>query len=126
MRTRSVVALLMGLGLALIGVACGDDGDDEIDLNDAFGGQETVEREVVEGWPDAWCSVQPGVRRDELVDAMGEPTSETPESLSWDGFNYQFNAFLNVNGSVRQMDINTIMLSEREIAELPCDDIRTL
>ena len=83
--------------------------------------------EVVAAWPEAWCSVEPGVTRDELVEVMRDVgLSETPESLSWDGFNYQFNAFLNVEGTVRQMDINTVMLSAEEVAELPCEETRVL
>lgn len=57
--------------------------------------------------------------------AMGEPTRASEESLTWSAHQYQFNAFLNADGTVRQLDINRHSLSEAEKAGLQCNPVRT-
>jgi hypothetical protein len=120
-RGRACVVLLT---IALLSVsACGDDDSDVAGILES---SENISAEEVAQWPEKWCSVQPGATRDDLVEVMGQPTSETEESLSWSAFNYQFNAFLDVQGHIRQMDINTIMLSQAEQSALECDETRVL
>ena len=60
-----------------------------------------------------------------LIALMGKPTSDSlADQSSWDGYEWQFNAFYDVNGNVRQLDINDIQLSAAEKASLTCDTTR--
>ena len=82
-------------------------------------------RALVASWPAKWCQAAPGVTsKDALIALMGKPTDEAGDSLSWDGYEYQFNAFIGVDGGIHQMDINDIQLSPSERAALPCDTTR--
>lgn len=90
--------------------------------------------EVVKTWPTKWCRARIGATRDEMRDLMGEPTDEstadeTPAgfqpSMTWDAFEYQFNAFFGVDDTVRQLDVNDIELSAAEKAAISCDFTRT-
>ena len=44
--------------------------------------------------------------------------------MSYDAFEYHFTAFFGVDGTVRQLDANTIDLTEEEIAAIPCETTR--
>ncbi len=85
--------------------------------------------DTVKTWPVEWCKTQPGMSRDQMRALMGTPTSEYGAStgnpqMSWSAFNYQFNAFFDVNDHVRQLDINTIALSATDSAAIACDVTR--
>lgn len=56
---------------------------------------------------------------------MGPPTSSSPSSLTWSARQYQFNAFLDEGGKVRQLDINEYDLSAAEKAALKCKSVRS-
>jgi len=43
----------------------------------------------------------------------------------WSAYQYQFNAFLDPDGTVRQLDVNSHSLSEAEQAAFTCEKIRT-
>jgi hypothetical protein len=98
--TKTLSAALLATTLAV--AACGSNGDD------APKGEPPVTEELsadqAAKWAETWCSIEPGVSRDDLVAAMGEPTSGTQQVVSWDGFGFHFNAFLDVHGNVWQMD----------------------
>jgi hypothetical protein len=63
-------------------------------------------------WPEAWCSVEPGVSRDDLIAAMGEPTTETTQDLAWVGFGQAYYAFFDATGLIFQMDVNNTAPTE--------------
>ena len=76
-------------------------------------------------WPAKWCQAQPGISKEQLVGIMGQPTHAFPTQMSWSDRHYQFNAFLEQDGTVRQLDINLASLTEAEKAALQCKDVRT-
>ncbi len=133
MRIRTVVVPL-ALATALQISACG--GDDSTSSTPSAGTGAAVptpvqnegpSAEEVATWPEKWCTVQPGVTKQELLTVMGPPTEDGAEGSSWDAFGYQFNAFYDETGKVRQLDINTIMLSsdqQAKIAAAGCDETR--
>jgi hypothetical protein len=112
--TKTLSAALLATTLAV--AACGSNGDD------APEGEPPVTEELnanqAATWAETWCSIEPGVSRDDLVAAMGEPTSETSQDLAWVGFGYSLYAFLDVDGNVYQMDVNG--------PGLPCESTRRI
>jgi hypothetical protein len=88
-------------------------------------GDSQVAQSTADAWPAKWCQAQPGATKEELVAIMGPSTSSSPTTMSWSAHQYQFNAFLDANGKVSQLDINTHSLSAAEQAGLKCDKIRT-
>jgi hypothetical protein len=57
---------------------------------------------------------------------MGPPTDTSPTTMSWNVKQYRFYAFLDPDGRVRQLDINTYSLSAAEQAALSCATVRTI
>lgn len=84
-----------------------------------------VSQKVADTWPAKWCQAQPGATADSLVALMGAPSWKTDTTMTWAAHQYQFNAFLEASGKVRQLDINLYRLSEKEKAALPCAAVRT-
>ena len=84
-----------------------------------------VPKKVAEAWPAKWCEAQPGSTKEELVRIMGQPTRAGEEHMTWLAHQFQFNAFLNSNGTVEQLVINLHSLSDAEKAALKCDRVRT-
>jgi hypothetical protein len=82
-------------------------------------------RGAAASWPTKWCQAQPGITREQLVSIMGAPTSAFPTQMSWSDDHYQFNAFLNEDSTVKQLDINLASLTQAEKAGLGCKDIRS-
>jgi len=79
----------------------------------------------VRGWAANWCQAQPGISKAQLIAIMGKPTSDfSAESSSWDGYEWQFNAFYDANGNVRQLDINDYRLTAADKATITCDTTR--
>ncbi len=91
------------------------------------GGGDTsgVPRAVADGWSAKWCQAAPGNTKEQLIGIMGAATSTTATTLSWSAYQYQFNAFLDPDGTVRQLDVNAHSLSEAEKAAFACEKIRT-
>ena len=85
----------------------------------------SIPKEVAGAWPAKWCEAQPGSTKEELVAIMGQPTSASPKQMSWSAHQFQFNAFLDPNGKVEQLDINFHSLSDAEKAALQCGKVRT-
>jgi hypothetical protein len=81
---------------------------------------------VAEAWPAKWCQAEPGMTKDALIALMGPPSGSSDEFANWQEGGYQFNAFLEPDGTVRQLDTNTYSLSEKQKAALACDTIRTV
>jgi hypothetical protein len=104
---------------AALALGCGDS------LESHGGESATPSAAEVSRWPSAWCSVQPGGTRDELIAAMGAPTSESPEAARWQAFGWQLNAFFDEGGTVSQMDINEIGLTPTQRAKITCETTRT-
>jgi hypothetical protein len=107
MTRKLLSAALLAATIAI--AACGGGDDDDDSASALMEGQlpvteEQLSADEVAKWPETWCSIEPGVSRDDLVAAMGEPTSETSQNVSWYGFGYSFAAFLDVDGNVWQMD----------------------
>ena len=62
-----------------------------------------------------------------LIALMGTPTSTSiADQSSWDGYEWQFNAFYDTSGNVKQLAINDIQLSVAEKASLTCDTTRVI
>jgi hypothetical protein len=80
---------------------------------------------VADAWPAKWCQAEPGVAKQQLATIMGQPTSASDTHMSWSAHQYQFNAFLDPDGTVNQLDINLHSLSDAEKAALKCDKVRT-
>lgn len=59
-----------------------------------------------------------------LIALMGPPTENSQTDLSWDAYEWQFNAFFGSDGSIHQLDINDIQLSPQEKADLKCATTR--
>ena len=55
---------------------------------------------------------------------MGTPTSDASDQSSWEAYEWQFNAFYDVDGNVRQLDINDYELSAADKATITCDTTR--
>ena len=80
---------------------------------------------VVKGWAAKWCMAQPGMSKAALIALMGTPTSRSfADQSSWEGYEWQFNAFYDENGNVRQLDINDLQLTAAEKASLKCETTR--
>ncbi len=91
----------------------------------ACSGGNGISQGVADAWPAKWCQAEPGITKDQLVAIMGQPTSGSAEFMSWSAHQFQFNAFLEADGTVRQLDTNQHSLSDAEKSALACDTIRT-
>ena len=81
---------------------------------------------VAASWPAKWCQAQPGITKEQLAGIMGAPTSSSPRSMSWSNDHYQFNAFLEDDGTIRQLDTNEASYSDPEKASEPCKKVRSV
>jgi hypothetical protein len=88
-------------------------------------GTSGVPRSVADGWSAKWCQAAPGNTKEQLVGIMGAPTGTTDTTMTWSAYQYQFNAFLDPDGTVKQLDVNTHSLSEAEQAAFTCAKVRT-
>ncbi len=82
-------------------------------------------QKVAEGWAAKWCQVQPGQTKEALVASMGPPTFSGPAFMTWAANQHQYHAFLEADGKIDQLDINSVKLNEAEKAALPCSTSRT-
>lgn len=80
---------------------------------------------AADAWATNWCQAMPGNTREQLIALMGPPTSEPPNQLAWNGDGVSYYAFLNADGTAKQLDINTSSMSEAEKAALQCKPTRT-
>lgn len=96
--------------------------------------ERTGEGEAVPGdatrWVESWCDLDPSMTREELIAAMGEPSGEYTVSdggepqLWWAQDQYDFRAYLDVDGSVLELVGDYDALSEADRALLPCPELR--
>jgi hypothetical protein len=84
-----------------------------------------IAQNVADAWPAKWCQAEPGITKEQLAAIMGPSTGASATHMSWSAHQYQFNAFLDPDGTVTQLDINLHSLSDAEKAALQCDNIRT-
>ena len=100
------------------------DGDDWLLDREVESADEPTAAEVKQR-PEKWCQVQPGMTKDEVIEIMGEPTGQfagTNPQLNYDAFEYGFTAFFGVDGTVRQLDANTINLTPEQVEAIPCEN----
>ncbi len=117
LRRLGVAALARTMpGVALVVMIAGCSGAD--DASD-------VPHSVADSWPAKWCQAEPGIGKEELEAIMGAPTGASATYMSWSAHQFQFNAFLDPDGTVRQLDTNTHSLSDSEKSGLQCETIRT-
>lgn len=85
-------------------------------------GQPDVPKDVVQTWPDKFCSLTIGMTRDEVLRVMGQPTSSFSDSSAnqdeWDGYDVSVTAFYDINDKVQQLDDST------GTSGLPCESPR--
>lgn len=87
--------------------------------------------DVAKGWMTKWCEAKPGMTRAEMRAIMGPPQQEfdlasgTPQ-MSWVAYEFMFNAFMNSDDVVRQLDVNDFQLTEAEKSQIACDSTRVL
>lgn len=130
MRARYTTGAVAVVGLAVLLAGCGDSGSKTGQTTPSTARAPAApSRSEVASWPTKWCSVEPGVSVSQLEATMGPPTQDdsqnpTDPSLSWSAYEYQFNAFVGVDGNIRQMDINTIQMTDSEKSALKCDTTR--
>jgi hypothetical protein len=74
---------------------------------------------------DHWCEAQPGNTREQLIALMGPPTSEPPNQMGWTVGDRAYTAFLDADGTARQLDIHTSSMSDDDKAALKCKPTRT-
>lgn len=82
-------------------------------------------------WVKSWCSLTPDMTKDELIAAMGTPSGEyTVENggepqLWWASSQYDFRAYLDVDGSVLELvgDYDALSAADRE--QLDCPELRS-
>lgn len=84
-----------------------------------------ISQSAADAWPAKWCQAEPGVTKEALLAIMGPPTGSSSTTMTWSAHQYQFNAFLNADGKVEQLDTNPHSLSAAEQAALKCEKIRT-
>jgi hypothetical protein len=72
-----------------------------------------------------WCNAKPGATREQLLALMGKPVTALDTQLIWAAPPLRFLAFLDANGTAKQLEISTHDLSESEIAALPCKPVRS-
>lgn len=82
-------------------------------------------------WLDAWCALSPDDARQELVEAMGEPSGEYTVAdggepqLWWAADQYDFRAYLDpVDGTVTDLVGDYDALSAADRARLDCPELR--
>jgi hypothetical protein len=65
------------------------------------------------GWQAKWCKILLSATRDEVKSAMvDQPTQAFPGQDDWFGYEWQFNAFYNADGSIHQLDMPSTKPSE--------------
>ncbi len=55
-------------------------------------------------WPQKWCQVKLGMTLDQADQIMGKPTGSFSDQHDWQGFQWSFDAFINSDGTIRQLD----------------------
>jgi hypothetical protein len=73
----------------------------------------------------SWCRAKPGDTAERLTSLMGSPKYSLPTQMTWLAPPLAFYAFLDADGTVKQLDINAGSLSDAQKASLPCDTTRT-
>ena len=76
-------------------------------------------------WPNGWCNAKPGMTKDQLVGLMGAPTNATATTLAWSDNHYRFYAFMDSDGTAKQLDINQADLTPMEKQALKCEVVRS-
>lgn len=124
MPSRPVAAILAVPTLLL--AACGGDAGDR-------GRTEAVE--ATDRWVARWCSMSPGMTRDDVVEMMGEPTSDhngdgdETAQLGWASslgdHSYDFTAYVDSGGVVEALWGNYDDVRPDDVLDLDCGDFRS-
>jgi hypothetical protein len=88
------------------------------------GGGSAATQSVADSLPMKWCEAKPGITREQLLNIMGKPTFEPPMQMSWTAQQSHYTAFLNPDGTVKQLDF-TSYAPNAEKPVLPCAEVRT-
>ena len=114
-RPSIVQYMRSSLGLVFLGLHSGCSGANNI----PSGAQEDDGRLV------SWCQAQPGITRQQLLALMGPPSTALDTQMTWTRNTVQFHAFLDADGTAKQLDINDQTLSDAQKASLQCQTTRT-
>lgn len=82
-------------------------------------------------WVAAWCDLSPDMSRQEIVTLMGEPSGEYTVAdggepqLWWAQDQYDFRAYLDVDGSVLELVGDYDALGQDDRARLTCPELRS-
>lgn len=95
---------------------------------DTAGGMSEQDAGVLgDAWVDAWCTVQIGDTREQVIDKMGsEPTEEftaaddAEPQVSWSQGPYSFTVFLDTDGMANSFFANYDSLGESDLDRMPC------
>lgn len=80
--------------------------DGERDLDE----EPEITKATVQEWAKKWCSLEIGMTRAKVKSIMGPPSTEFDGSggdapqLDYNGFDYQFNVFFDIDDKVKQLD----------------------
>lgn len=80
--------------------------DGERDLDE----ETEITKATVQRWAKQWCTLDVGMTRAKVKSIMGRPSVEFDGSngeepqLDYNGFGYQFNAFFDIDDTVKQLD----------------------
>jgi hypothetical protein len=72
-----------------------------------------------QAWPVKWCQVRPGMTLADADAIMGKPTGTFSDQHEWDGFQWSFTAFINSDGTIRQLD-STEQGATQATSHIPC------
>ncbi|QYJ05230.1 hypothetical protein KUV85_05995 [Nocardioides panacisoli] len=93
--------------------------------------ESTTPREAgPERWLDAWCSLEVGADRGEVIEAMGTPSGEYTVAnggepqLWWAAGPYDFRAYLDLRGTVTELVADHDALSAEDRDRLDCPELR--
>ena len=110
-----LIGLIMGMLMVLAGscliAGCGSE---QSGIASKAGVSQGISPTVVRGWASKWCRVQPGMDANEARKVMGPPTGVQTgaeggdPNLAWEGFDYQFLAFLDIDGKIKSLQDNPV------------------
>ena len=134
---RTVGLVILGLVAAGVVVAIiVSSGGDEGTSQGSFG-LESQQAQDINGdsiteadeqhWVDVWCTLSPGMSREDVYTAMGAPTTEFTQSdtsaqpqASWEAGNYHFTVFFDSGDGASQYYINPLEADASLRAAIDC------
>lgn len=108
--------------LSLVFIGCGGgSGEDDFQFQEDAAGDAAH-------WADVWCDVDGTMTRDDVIELMGDPTSEydaesgfQPQS-QWDAGPFDYTVFYDGTGLVDQAQVNELQIEDSgEPAPFDCE-----